>query len=704
VDYSEGCLFLDGKEWVLDAEPHVTTLFERLFLKTKTRQVYEWSDDANKYRFTHRPRLIQDMLSVRKDLAWFIDRFDLQVSDRDKQLMLSGAKKHDVAQQKARKSYFEHEPINLDLALPLRKYQEQALSLALHRQSLLIADQVGLGKTPIGVAAGMMNLPALCVVPPHLTSQWEYEIKKFLPKAAICKIQSGKIDVLPPADFYVVSYYLVGKYVEELTKHIPIKSLILDEAHSLRHSNTNKYAAVAAISEGCVVRVGLSATPIMNYGTELFNIFEILEPGALGNSDTFYREWCVWGKIRDAELLGNYLRKNMMMVRRTRKDVGRELAAVERVAYTVDADMATLKKLEAEAKVLALKVITGDFHESGEAARQFDYKVRHATGVAKARSVAEIVKPIVESGEKVVLFGWHRDVYDIWLKELQRYRPVMYTGSEDRNKKEESLKEFIDGEARVFIMSLRSGAGVNGLQNVCSYAVFGELDWSPGVIDQCIGRIWREGQEGSVTAIFVTINDGADPFMKKVIGLKATEAKQIINPDAEVLASGGGADRVLGLAKDWLVRQGEDVEKILDDKAAESRGELFIPAPKQGDAVFELWDLLRSATLNPNSEADMQGQVEALLRDGDYDYVREAVLSERSRVDFRVGNVLVECKVDGFNKRSLLRQLKRYLADCPETEAIIALTPEFMNNFKLKGVPVYSINVSDNSLLMSGLS
>lgn len=41
------------------------------------------------------------------------------------------------------------------------------------------------------------------------------------------------------------------------------------------------------------------------------------------------------------------------------------------------------------------------------------------------------------------------------------------------------------------IMSLRSGAGVDGLQKHSRVAVFGERDWSPQVHEQCIGRIRR---------------------------------------------------------------------------------------------------------------------------------------------------------------------------------------------------------------------
>lgn len=151
----------------------------------------------------------------------------------------------------------------------------------------------------------------------------------------------------------------------------------------------------------------------------------------LGTHNEFYKEWCGdWGKIKDPELLGYFLFKNLIIVRRTRKEAALELTPVNRIVYTDDADIETLKRMEQEMKVLAMKVITGGFREKGDAARDFDWRMRHDTGVAKAKAVCEIVKMIVETGEKVVLFGWHRDVYDIWLRELSDYYPVLFTGSE----------------------------------------------------------------------------------------------------------------------------------------------------------------------------------------------------------------------------------------------------------------------------------
>jgi hypothetical protein len=143
------------------------------------------------------------------------------------------------------------------------------------------------------------------------------------------------------------------------------------------------------------------------------------------------------------------------------------------------------------------------------------------------------VRLLVEaSGEPVVLFGWHRDVYDIWLDALEDLGCVMYTGTESPTQKAQAQQRFLAGEAKVFIMSLRSGAGLDGLQHVARRCVFGELDWSPAMHDQCIGRLNREGQRcwpEPVEAIFLTADDGSDPPMMEVLGIKASQAHHIVD-------------------------------------------------------------------------------------------------------------------------------------------------------------------------------
>lgn len=151
-----------------------------------------------------------------------------------------------------------------------------------------------------------------------------------------------------------------------------------------------------------------------------------------------------------------------------------------------------------------------------------------------------------------MLMGWHRDVYQIWLKELARFKPVMYTGSESEAQKNEAKRKFVEGESNIFIMSLRSGAGLDGLQYRCSTVLFGELDWSPKVHEQIIGRLDREGQQEQITAIYLNTNEGSDPPMVELLGLKQSQATGIIDPGKQLEARHSDKTRIQALAERYL--------------------------------------------------------------------------------------------------------------------------------------------------------
>ena len=85
--------------------------------------------------------------------------------------------------------------------------------------------------------------------------------------------------------------------------------------------------------------------------------------------------------------------------------------------------------------------------------------------------------------------------------------------------------------------------------------VIGELDWSPEVHKQLIGRVNREGQEGQVTAIYLVSDSGSDPLMIDLLGLKSSQAKGIIDPFSGVSKQHSDTDRIRLLAEKYLTKK-----------------------------------------------------------------------------------------------------------------------------------------------------
>ncbi len=441
----------------------------------------------------------------------------------------------------------------------IRPYQAQAIGIFHRSRALLIGDDVGLGKTYIGIGACLKteHLPAIVAVQTHLHRQWKEKIESFS-NLKVHMISGTRPYNLPAADIYLIKYSCVAGWVD-IFRQGYFKTAIFDEVQELRRGTlSDKGAAAKVLAAGVDYRLGLSATPIYNYADEIWNVMDILNEHSLGTRDEFLREWGAdhYGTnkiiIKDPKALGSYLREKYLFLRRTKADVGQHLKPVNTVVETVGFDAQSVKSAEELAAKLALKASQGSFIERGQAARELDLMVRYMTGVSKAKYVAEFVRILLESGEPVVLAGWHRDVYDIWLKELAEFKPVMYTGSESEAQKEKAKQAFVNGETDLFIISLRSGIGLDGLQFRCSTVVFGELDWSPQVHYQVTGRLDREGQEEPVMAIYLCSDSGSDPLMIDLLGLKSSQARAIIDPSLGVQAVYSDQSRMQMLVQKYL--------------------------------------------------------------------------------------------------------------------------------------------------------
>lgn len=542
-------------KWVVQCEPHVMIRLKHIFPRVDKGSIGTVT--------------LQGSDEMCHELEWFLLRYPLEMSAEAAALIKEGSLSFQGhCEQLETIMSPSMKPRVFPLAIPLRDYQAREVELCLHAKSLLVADQLGLGKTvsAIGLFTVPETLPALVVCQTHLCFQWRDNfLAKFLPKARVHIIKTGKNYPLPEAEVYIINYHKLAAWGDALAK--TVKSVVFDEVQELRHTKSKKYSAAKGIREGCDYAMGLSATPIYNFGGEIFNIIDVLSPGKLGGRDEFYREWCsFYGNdkyiLKQPDAFGKYLRENFLMIRHTRAEVGRELPPVERVVQTIPYESSVIDAISDVATELAHLILKGTFMESGQAARELDLKLRQATGIAKAPFVAEFVKMLVQDGQQVVLFGWHRAVYDVWMDKLAAFKPMLFTGTESAAQKQAAKVLFETGQTKVLIMSLRAGSGVDGLQSKCNTAVFGELDWSPGIHEQCIGRLNRDGGNGNVSAFFLVSDAGSDPLVAEILGLKTAQLEQMVDPDKKDNLSTLQTDagRLKRLARDWLAHNAKKAE------------------------------------------------------------------------------------------------------------------------------------------------
>lgn len=536
----------DNKQsWLMESlAPHVAIRLKQLFPRISKTQVdgFTFPND----------------LEHCSDLEWFTSRYPLTISDTDARALRKGKKGYVTRKAQLEQILLpDYKPkplVGLKPACQSRDYQWQAAELAHATRTLLLGDDIGVGKT----AATIMWLlnpdcrPGIVVVDTHLQTQWKNKISEFSTLSCHIIKTSAPYD-LPESDVYVITYGKLAGWVDLFQKGF-FKSACWDEIGGLRKGKeTVKGQSSYVLAQSVDFRLGLSATPVHNYGIEIFNIFEILQSDALGTRGEFQREWCADDQnVADPVALGSYLREQKIFLRRTRADVGRELPRVNTMVEDIGHDQKALKSIEEIARKLALRYEQGSFEERGQAGRELDMLVRQATGISKARYIAQYARMFLEDGVPIVLAGWHRAVYDIWMQELGEFNPVLYTGTESPKQKVESQRRFMEGESKVLILSLRSGAGLDGLQTMCSVVLHGELDWSPKVHDQLTGRLDREGQTQPVLSVYLASEDGSDPPILELLGVKASQAAGIVDPGRVFESNVGDTKRMRLLVDRYL--------------------------------------------------------------------------------------------------------------------------------------------------------
>ncbi|MFZ5973974.1 MAG: DEAD/DEAH box helicase, partial [Bacillota bacterium] len=526
----------DVRDWVIKGDPAVVEIVKRLFPGST-------SMGRGNARFPNTKRNAEN-------INWFMLRFPLEITD----LPAWESSYQSAVDHALRIREFNKRPDKIQeppsFIGELKEFQKEGLAYLVGTERALLADEMGLGKTPQALAflAEKQAYPAIIVVPPHLIKNWEHEIEKFIHLPAkgqmtmdglsadstVHTIKGLKPYNLPAANIYLIHYLILRGWKNALPEY-GFKSAIFDEIQELRHTGTEKYSAASMLASATPYCIGLSGTPIYNRGGEIWAVMNIIEYHCLGDWDSFTREWCYgYGSdiVTNPERLGTHLKKEGLMLRRTKQEVLKELPPKRRVVQTVDFDTGKYSKLIQSAinKAHSIDGIKDRF-ERGRVTREIVNDSRQALGIAKAPFVTGFLKLLLDAGETVLVFAYHHAVFDLYREQLKEYYPVEITGRQNAKEKDESVKAFMDGTTNICMVSLRAAAGLNLQRATC--VVFGELDWSPAIHSQAEDRAHRIGQQDSVLCYYLVAEEGTDEVIQEFLGLKVSQFNGIMGDTAE---------------------------------------------------------------------------------------------------------------------------------------------------------------------------
>lgn len=451
----------------------------------------------------------------------------------------------------------------------LYPFQRAGVVYATQAKRLFLADEMGLGKTVQALATllALDAFPAVIVCPSSLKLNWKREANIWLPGRRV-EVVNGRVNGtrhapvhgLGPADIIVVNYDIVTSWLSALQSVNP-KAVIFDESHYLKGHKAQRTKAAEHLVEGVDVRLMLTGTPFVNRPSEGISPLKIL--GRLDDLGGFwfyadrycaaYRDGSRWNLDGHANLdeLNERLRA-VCYVRRTKQQVLTELPPKVRSMVPVEltprarqeydrASRAVVEYLaeQAEQEAAFVRSLTGLSRKEQQAARRerreiAAYKARQAKTLVrlntlrrllakgKLEAIREWVETFLESGEKLVLFAWHREIVKTLAKTFKAPRIDGTTPVKARQPVVDRFQQ--DPDCRLLVLNMQAG-GLGLTLTAASNVAFCELPWTPAVLDQAEDRCHRIGQTSSVNAWYLLCQETIEADIYELI----TQKRAIVN-------------------------------------------------------------------------------------------------------------------------------------------------------------------------------
>jgi SNF2 family DNA or RNA helicase len=480
----------------------------------------------------------------------------------------------------------------------MRPYQIQGYSwmVFLHRFGLggCLADDMGLGKTVQWIAYLLylkendkLNTPALLICPTSVLGNWQKELQRFAPALRIqlhygsrrSKEASFHEDI-QNVDLVMTSYTLAHLDSAELLQ-VEWSALCLDEAQNIKNAYTKQSKAVRELKSNH--SIALTGTPIENRLTELWSIFDFVNPQYLGSLTGFKRRYVhPIERTNDTKLI-NQVQKLIkpFLLRRVKKDPTIQLdlpdknemktyvkltkdqaAMYENVLQHLFETIDRLPPMERRGAVLAsltkLKQICNDPY-------LFLKKPVGISDVYRSNKLVrllEMVKEVREEGERCLIFTQYVEMGKIIQSELKKQlkeEPLFLHGGVAKVARDRMIQSFQQASSdepkspSIFVLSLKAGG--TGLNLTAANHVF-HFDrwWNPAVEDQATDRAYRIGQSKDVQVHKMITLGTLEERIDEMLEQKQGWSQKIVGSGESWVTemSTGELKDIFALRKDWI--------------------------------------------------------------------------------------------------------------------------------------------------------
>ncbi len=422
-----------------------------------------------------------------------------------------------------------------DLRAELRPYQRIGLSW-LHFLTQLglgacLADDMGLGKT-VQMIALLLALkqeeegrkkPSLLVVPASLIANWKAELERFAPSLTYAIVHpsetsAGKEELsaadVKECDLVITTYGMLAR--QKWLRERKWRLAILDEAQAIKNAGTRQSRAAKELKAAC--RIAMTGTPVENRLSDLWSLFDFLNPGLLGNAKAF----ASFVKKMEAppkpsyqplrSLVGPYILRRLKTDKRVIADLpdktevkafcglSRQQAALyEQTVRDLEQQLENVDGIQRRGLVLAhLMRLKQICNHPAQMIGSGDYDPKHS---GKFQRLAELCEELAQRQEKALIFTQFREIAEplaLYLEGVFGRPGLVLHGGTAVGKRRELVENFQrENGPPFFVLSVKAGGtGLN--LTAASQVIHFDRWWNPAVEDQATDRAFRIGQKRNV--------------------------------------------------------------------------------------------------------------------------------------------------------------------------------------------------------------
>jgi SNF2 family DNA or RNA helicase len=356
-----------------------------------------------------------------------------------------------------------------------------------------------------------------------------------------------------PLTIHIITYDMAWRRTQMLESLTSRTLVICDEVQKIKSPSSKRSRFLYRVGQRVDYRVGLSGTPAPKGPFDYYAIFRFIDPKIFGtNYSRFkatYGDWAPYPqhwlmyRFKNLDELKRLVQTHTYSIqktecldlpKKTRQIINVSLSQMETEIYDkLEKEFVALVEGESERTGLPVERVVMADHvlprllRLAEVTAGFTRTPSGETiwvGESKLNALVEHIEPLLEAGERVVVFARFRPeieaiseaLKDSSLSNGKQVGLGTITGSDSTDDRREAIETFINGTSQVLICSLAAASESIDL-SASAYTFFFSIDYDLSHVEQADARNDRIGQTRPMTTYFLQAGGTVDEYMYQAV-------------------------------------------------------------------------------------------------------------------------------------------------------------------------------------------